>query len=829
MKVGRFLLVGWAALFAATAYGADYVDPSRVLVVYHSGFSDYDFDGIPDSEAVAWYYVVRRGVPTSNLLAVQCSLVDGNNRYYYYSNEWATFYTEVFLPIQQKLNSFASPQDIDYIVLCYGVPYRLGINLTGDPADDFDVSVAASVADVFNVGDAATPASDFDPGLANPFFLNADPTSSAGPHFDHSGALADKYLATSLEGDEPVVIFDMVEGCIYGDKFMQNAAGSYRGKVYIEQYNTSGAASPYPSTAGAVWDKASQEMNTLQTWIDTFWPYDCERGVGIVGGPWSYIDYTQDPPVTVTIPLGEWETTGESGGGPSDTAPDAMFYGGWHHGSFDYRDVFGWLPGSAAAHLQNGPANDRLRGPFTDPLASDAWCTQALARGLSAALGRCSWTRAPGQIEYFVEEFRPEIFVYYMTHGYNFAESCYASMEYMKCLDLPVGDPIYCPLLAGKPALDDVASLPPRLLVGDGPQANSKMVSISAGTMAGDHTTVPTEMYLFRLDVGTAKDSLQTLYDYDDCARYSIYQRYIVTQMADATPLQSGQIYWLKAYAKDPSGNVWESPFTAFAGEGPITDPTVSLDTALSPTDVLDRYLNPSDPDAAIWGNNINPMWISDSGDGRAVYKFNLPAAVPKDALIIKAALNVYWNFRTVAGGTDPTICNVFGMQRAWNEAEVNWLQADAGQDWARQGVSCGGIDSATYALHAMERSYYPVSIPYFEGAGIYDPDGDPFVQKEIDITGIVNEWIAETTPNYGVMLDNPAQPDDSNLAFSTEGVAGSSPSLDIYWKCEPPMVTLTADPQESGRASSTHTFLGIPVKPPYAKHSSGGMDDQVL
>src|SRR5205814_257065 len=106
----------------------------------------------------------------------------------------------------------------------------------------------------------------------------------------------------------------------------------------------------------------------------------------------------------------KWENTtaglsiGDSGATFSDgtiaaTAPRALFYAGWYNYE-RYNDVWAWLPGSAACDLNSG----------------STFGLQALHHGASAA----AYVLGEPFLGYHQ---RPNVLLYYLLHGFNFAEA----------------------------------------------------------------------------------------------------------------------------------------------------------------------------------------------------------------------------------------------------------------------------------------------------------------------------------------------------------------------------------------------------------------------
>src|SRR5215813_7850082 len=76
------------------------MSPSQVLVVYAANGTDVDNDGVSDSRQLAEYYAQKRGIPASNVLGLNISVVNENNTYAY---DYPRFYNDVVRPIKTRI------------------------------------------------------------------------------------------------------------------------------------------------------------------------------------------------------------------------------------------------------------------------------------------------------------------------------------------------------------------------------------------------------------------------------------------------------------------------------------------------------------------------------------------------------------------------------------------------------------------------------------------------------------------------------------------------------------------------------------------------------
>src|SRR5262249_28660799 len=111
-----------------------------------------------------------------------------------------------------------------------------------------------------------------------------------------------------------------------------------------------------------------------------------------------------------------------SDGTSASRATRALFYGGWYNYS-RYNDVWEWLPGSVVCDLSS----------------ASTFGTEALRHGASAASYILSEP-------YLAGHQRPNILLYYLLHGFSFAEASTLATPTMGWMPINEGDPLYTPL-----------------------------------------------------------------------------------------------------------------------------------------------------------------------------------------------------------------------------------------------------------------------------------------------------------------------------------------------------------------------------------------------
>ncbi|WP_437610293.1 DNRLRE domain-containing protein [Sorangium sp. So ce834] len=138
--------------------------------------------------------------------------------------------------------------------------------------------------------------------------------------------------------------------------------------------------------------------------------------------------------------------------------------------------------------------------------------------------------------------------------------------------------------------------------------------------------------------------------------------------------------------------------------------------------DVIQRGALGDVRDAEIWSLNpsyhvpdsyeVNTGYSSAYGEKRALFGFEL-GAIPAGALISSARFHV-----STYSSTNQTV-RVHRVLAPWSEADVTW-------------DSLGGVDPAVVAS--------------FESVG--------GAWREIDLTGLVQDWVSGVVPNYGILLE---------------------------------------------------------------------------
>ena len=481
-----FVLV---AFVGAAAAATSSPTPDRVLVVYNSNWiGDLDKDGVQDSLQVANYYAAKRGIPSANIIGVPCTNDGGSGSYYYYTNEYGKFNTEVVQPIKTKLTALGST-NIDVIVLCYGVPTAVytpysnsGASWTG--VDNILMGINFWASDGSNIN-----------WSGNPYFAATPGFGADVGHFDHAtwnfnGTTM--YLVSRLDGPRGVQgALDLVDQALYGERYVAANAGYYNGYGYIDSrfgQGGDGGSTPYTDAYLAAQPDVQTGNYGSYNSADLCMAYG-EHFVTASGLPLKWEN------TTTKLQIGQAGAT-YSDGSSALTAPRALMYGGWYNYG-TYNDVWSWLPGSVVCDLNSNSLDaSKLRvagGP-------GSFGCSALARGATCVSGVVSEPYLTGHPQ-------PDTLLYYMFKGYTFAEAAALSTPAIGWMPINVGDPLYAPfksktlvkdtqapaLAAGYPAISLGAGPLDRvvnLLVNDSPEPDVAQVTIDYGTTTAYGSTV---------------------------------------------------------------------------------------------------------------------------------------------------------------------------------------------------------------------------------------------------------------------------------------------------------------------------------------------------
>jgi len=149
---------------------------------------------------------------------------------------------------------------------------------------------------------------------------------------------------------------------------------------------------------------------------------------------------------------------------------------------------------------------------------------------------------------------------------------------------------------------------------------------------------------------------------------------------------------------------------------------TVTGDTYLSSAATTTNY-----------GAN-DPVLAGDLDTQRVLLQFDT-SAIPAGTAISSAQLRLTITSVSGPGGAISGELNVYRVTEAWTETQVTWNDRDAGAAWS----AAGGAYNTTLLATATVADGY---------AGTVD----------LDITGLVQAWVDNVSPNRGLILTNTTQ-----------------------------------------------------------------------
>ena len=356
----------------------------------------------PQSVEIGEYYRKRRGIPERNVLKLS-----------YHANlemvSFRIFEENIKAPIQAYLTSQGLKEKILYIVMTYGLPYKVLVQ-GGRSAD----SVDAQLADLFD-----EIKSDPNNDMASPEGLYRNPYYLAGSHFSRGngnrgylvarldGPLAEpadaRYNKRTAHRDDPLqYIKNMVDYAMEAEQ----ATRPLMGKGYFDRR----FEAPWSISYG----KGDLSINGA---------YDSCVSVGFK----SVLD--TNPQLFGMRPT-------NSGGDNPLLCDKALWYAGWY--SHFYTDVFEWEKGAVGFHIESWTARELRRESKSAGRAGWLWVPGMIRAGITATMGPVHEPGLGGvpKIDWF---FR------YLFHGFSFAEAAYMATYSGGGKIVMVGDPLYRP------------------------------------------------------------------------------------------------------------------------------------------------------------------------------------------------------------------------------------------------------------------------------------------------------------------------------------------------------------------------------------------------
>jgi uncharacterized protein (TIGR03790 family) len=457
-----------------------------------------DKDGTADSVQLARYYALKRNVPAVNLLPVNISI---GSRSAYAKGEYAQFYTDIVTPIVGRLKDLG-PTTIDVILLAGDVPKTV-----------YDsVGLARSTDSLLAAINTLTSQEASITILTNPYFEASPSFGTDRGNFRHvmyTVGGTDMYLVNRLGGDWSLRGIDQIDNALYAEYFLSVTAGGYHGSAYVDtQYGLSGKS----YTEEVVFAQPAVQAGSFNTSADADLNLASTAGFAKRAGLSVRWENT-----TAGVRIGEVGAK-YSDGTPAAAAPRALFYAGWYNFN-RYNDVYEWLPGSFASDVNSAPKFGQA----------------ALSKGASAA----SYVVAE---PYLSGHQRPNVIIYYLLKGYNYAEASALGTPYLRWMNVNEGDPLYTPLSASK-----ILRVDSRI-----PALKASYPQVTVDTAKGFATIK------LAVDDSMEPEVVKAVVEYGTTAIYgsSVSSSGFSRTPSVDLPWVPGQTYYYRVILTDPVGNV---------------------------------------------------------------------------------------------------------------------------------------------------------------------------------------------------------------------------------------------------------------------------------
>ncbi|MEI6165740.1 MAG: choice-of-anchor Q domain-containing protein [bacterium] len=411
--------------------------PAQVLVLYNASYSgDENTNGVQDSLEVAQYYMAQRGIPTNNLLGMNCSTTT------FYTNA-SSFLSEIVRPVQNKLVALGQT-NIAILVFSYMTPW--GINPSGMPyVGSLDTAMMIpnhwnqTTWNFFSWMSIDNPIVQPNPGFV------PDPSHFIPSQISQPSLGTNMYLVGRLDGPGGVLrVKDYVDEALYAERYAYPTNGAFAGpgggpasgNIYVDSEGravTGGYTDAWLATNSSVVNGVYSGYNDVD--VNIAW---AEHYVGPSG---MQLKWEDTEPVIGSATNLIFKNDGTS----AASAPRAFMYGGWYSPN-TYNDVWGWLPGSIASDLDSYSLlypTFRQTGRYCL-----AFGTQALQHGASCVAGVLNEP-------YTIGNPMPNVLIYFMLKGYSWGEASAYADPYLGWEGFQIGDPLYTPLRPGKSLVYD--------------------------------------------------------------------------------------------------------------------------------------------------------------------------------------------------------------------------------------------------------------------------------------------------------------------------------------------------------------------------------------
>ncbi len=188
-----------------------------------------------------------------------------------------------------------------------------------------------------------------------------------------------------------------------------------------------------------------------------------------------------------------------------------------------------------------------------------------------------------------------------------------------------------------------------------------------------------------------------------------------------------------------------------------IYDSTQTI-TYSGTTNIEDTYLEDGQPttnyDATTYMHISNDITVTE----HALVKVDL-SAIPPDAYVKSATLRL--NLESIGSGASSGTLYAYRITQAWQSSEATWNEYETSQSWTTPG---GDKHDQIWA-----------SAPITSGGG----------GVTLNITNLVNLWVAKGADNEGLLLAVSNNIIDAQFSSSDHASASLQPTLELSYACE--------------------------------------------
>lgn len=397
----------------------------RTLVVYQTGNAE--------SVQVANHYATRRGVPSANLCAVNAPSPTAVNL--------SVFDAQIKSPVRACLMA-AGPANVLYIVLAYGLPYRI------DHPNGLDYSLDQALADAWDE-DSPQFARPY-PGKPHSYYAETQSEGNSYPPFlslaEYRAQAGSRrlYSVWRLDGPTSVIAMQLV------DRAILTETSGPPGRICL--------------------DRRYGPMEALYDADNSAGDWDLHRAAAMARS--AGLDTSED------------DNAAEFGSAPAPPRCDnAGFYAG-HSSLATYADAFSWNVGAIGFHLDNSSA--------ANPRGGTSWTANALLRGITVTSGAVASTPLRGHPH-------ADGILRNLLAGANVGDAFLRNTEWLKWVTVNIGDPLYRPFPNGLPPfqtsrLEDGLRLVPASVPGGTAAVATVLLSAPApagGAVAALNSSLP--------------------------------------------------------------------------------------------------------------------------------------------------------------------------------------------------------------------------------------------------------------------------------------------------------------------------------------------------